>query len=51
VGVKVDPSLERGTCGDGFWEGTFDKAVWARRKEVTGDWRRLHSEELLGWYC
>ena len=22
-----------------------------RREEVTGEWRRLHNEELNGWYC
>jgi len=27
------------------------RIFWSRRDEVTGEWRKLHNEELMDVYC
>jgi hypothetical protein len=34
------------TQGDGVWELGAEGGIWVPEGEVTGDWRKIHSEEL-----
>jgi len=35
---------------EGVWEHGAEENIWPRRDEVTGEWRRLHNEELNDLY-
>jgi hypothetical protein len=41
---------EIGTYGQLFKKGVLRKILRSEWDEVTGDWRRLHSEELHDFY-
>ena len=39
-----------GKEAEGVWEQGVEENIWTRRDEVTGEWRRMHNEELNDWY-
>ena len=39
-----------GKEAEGVCEYGVEENIWTRRDEVTGEWRRLHNEELNGLY-
>jgi hypothetical protein len=34
-----------------FENRVLRRIFWSKKDEVTGEWRRLHNEELFGLYC
>jgi hypothetical protein len=34
-----------------FENRVLRRIIWPRRDEVTGEWRKLHNEELNDMYC
>jgi hypothetical protein len=45
MGVKLRHKKGR-TQGEGVRVQGADEDTWAERDKVTGDWRKLHNEEL-----
>jgi len=42
--------IEGGNEAESVWEYSVKENIWPRRDEVTGEWRRLHNEELNDLY-
>jgi hypothetical protein len=38
--------IEGGTQSKGFENTVLRRIFWPRRDEITGEWRKLHNEEL-----
>jgi len=41
----------RNVCWGSFRTACWGEYFWLRRDEVTGEWRKLHNEELNDLYC
>jgi hypothetical protein len=42
--------IKGGTQTEGVWERVLRRIFGRRRDEVTGEWRKLHNEELYEMY-
>jgi hypothetical protein len=40
-----------GTQAEGVWKQGVSRIIGPKRDEVTGEWRKLHNEELRDLYC
>jgi hypothetical protein len=50
MGVKLVSHIKGGTQNEGVWEQGAEENSGQKRIEVTGSWRKLHTEELHNLY-
>jgi hypothetical protein len=49
--VKLDLSFDARTMAELLKNRVMMEIFWAKRDEVTGEWGRVHNEQLYDLYC
>jgi len=52
MGVKLGPLVVSEEQRQRVFENRVPRKIfWSKWLKVTGDWRKLHSDEQCNWYC